>query len=679
MISNMLERIKKQIIRIDECESIGMWNSSAYFMAETRAISESAASTYRSLVSGTKSGVERSAINTWSKSDKLSLIKDYVMHFEHPRFVYPLENVSPATLISTNELAIQMSLPRKSVCGLPVAEHVTFGQEVIVNHKTKRNSDENKTFNMGKVYHLNETIDTPVNLDMNSLTMHTFVTGSTGSGKSNAVYHILDKLTDNKIPYLVIEPAKGEYKTKFKNVNVFGTNPNTDDLLRLNPFSFPVKKVHIQEHIDKLVELFNVCWPMYAAMPAVLKDSVIRAYESSGWNMDESVNKINDYLFPTFKDVLREIDEVVKNADYSGDTSSDYKGALKTRLKSLTNGINGMVFSNREIPSEMLFDTSTIVDLSRVGSSETKSLIMGILVMKLQEHRMSHQTGTDSDLKHVTVIEEAHNLLKKTSTEQGQETANLQGKSVEMITNSIAEMRTYGEGFIIADQAPDLLDTAVIRNTNTKIVLRLPEGKDREIIGKSMALKDDQIQELSKLTTGVAAIYQNNWQEAVLCDIPFFKSINCSTKKKKNVEIISEEKILKKLLDNDLSVKEDLIYSNASGLIRRVLIESIDNEHEEIMDTIYKKASIEFLTDNTFEWENIFKGGESALSDSELINIMMNNADNSKFSSFNKDEKEKICYYACKKKYEPYEREDNGNTFIKAIIKRYQSERMLLE
>jgi hypothetical protein len=147
---------------------------------------------------------------------------------------------------------------------------------------------------------------------------------------------------------------------------------------------------------------------------------------------------------------------------------------------------------------------------------------MGLLVMKLQEYRMS--TGTmNSHLRHVTVLEEAHNLLKRTSTEQSADSSNMLGKSVEMLTNAIAEMRTYGEGFIIADQAPGLLDMAVIRNTNTKIILRLPEYSDRELVGKAIGLNDDQIEELAKLKKGVAAVYQNDWLESVLCQVEKFE------------------------------------------------------------------------------------------------------------------------------------------------------------
>lgn len=177
-----------------------------------------------------------------------------------------------------------------------------------------------------------------------------------------------------------------------------------------------------------------------------------------------------------------------------------------------------MIFSKNELSETDLFDRNVIIDLSRIGSMETKSLFMGLLVLKLQEYRLS-SSGTNENLKHITVLEEAHNLLKRTSFEQSSESSNLIGKSVEMLSNAIAEMRTYGEGFIIADQAPGLLDMSVIRNTNTKIIMRLPDEGDRELVGLSANLNQQQIIELAKIPRGVAAIYQNEWIEPVLCKV----------------------------------------------------------------------------------------------------------------------------------------------------------------
>jgi hypothetical protein len=112
----------------------------------------------------------------------------------------------------------------------------------------------------------------------------------------------------------------------------------------------------------------------------------------------------------------------------------------------------------------------------------------------------------------VTVLEEAHNLLKNTSGSD----SDLIGKSVEMITSTIAEIRTYGEGFIIVDQSPSSVDIAAIKNTNTKIVLRTPEANDREAVGRSMGLTPDQVNEIAKLPSGVAVVYQNDWITPVL-------------------------------------------------------------------------------------------------------------------------------------------------------------------
>jgi uncharacterized membrane protein YedE/YeeE len=523
---NTLERIDSQLKRIDECESVGMWQCAAYFLSDSQETAEMAAGTYKALMKGEKSGVETSAINFWGRKAKQTpMLREYVSNFIHPVFDYRSATssvrVSPASLVSGNELAIQMGLPRKSVCGFPVIEHADFGKEVVTyNADKKKNS-----FILGKVFSMGSETNTEVRLDRDSLTMHTFITGSTGSGKSNTVYEILNQLRSvYRIPFLVVEPAKGEYKNVFGQfADVYGTNPKKSRLLRINPFRFP-SDIHVLEHLDRLVELFNVCWPMYAAMPAILKEAMERAYISAGWDISTSENPKKGEIFPNFADLLEMIERVISESKYSAELKGNYLGSLCTRVRSLTNGLNSLIFTNDDLTDAELFDKNVIVDLSRVGSTETKSLIMGLLVMKLSEYRMT-SGKTNSPLTHVTVLEEAHNLLKRTSTEQSSESSNLLGKSVELLANSIAEMRTFGEGFIIADQSPGFLDMSVIRNTNTKIILRLPEYSDRELVGFAASLDKEQIPELSKLEQGVAAIFQNDWVEPVLvkvskCSLP---------------------------------------------------------------------------------------------------------------------------------------------------------------
>lgn len=529
-IIHTLERLEKQLKRLDECESIGMWDFAAYFLGESAAEAETAASVYRSLVSGNQSGLELSAVNTWTEDHLVRQVSDYVTHFLHPVFVYATPSavseapvlVDATVLSSTAELAIQLGLPRKSIKGLPVIEHASFGQEILVDGPAEKTDQK---ILLGRVNHFGKSTGTEVALDVQSLAMHTFITGSTGSGKSNTIYGMLCELQKHGVHFLVIEPAKGEYKGvfgKMPEVHILGTNPRLGPVLKINPFRF-VPGIHVLEHIDRLVEIFNVCWPMYAAMPAVLKEAILQAYVACGWDLNSSTNLYSEELFPTFADLQKELVSVIHQSGYSEEVKSNYIGSLATRVNSLTNGLSGQIFSADEIDSQILFDGNVIVDLSRVGSAETKALIMGLLVMRLNEYRMVCAQGSNLPLRHVTVLEEAHNLLQKSDVEQSGDQAHVGAKSVEMLANSIAEMRTYGEGFIIADQSPGAIDISAIRNTNTKIIMRLPEEQDRRLAGKAAALRDEQLDEVARLPRGVAVVYQNNWVEPILCSVRKFE------------------------------------------------------------------------------------------------------------------------------------------------------------
>ena len=607
-ISHALKVLEEQMKRFEKGTAMGMWEFAAYVLSEDQNIANNVAHTYLALTQGEESFMSQSSVNLWrgdlgESSGDAEEIVAYLRELRHPLFglnpnllladstfnVYP-SIVTPTVPLTGQELAFSLNFPRKSIPGLPILECAEFGRNIA---KFDEEDVTNKMLHLGDIFHMYHKEDVPVNLRQNSLASHVFVTGSTGSGKSNTIYQLLNEGRNNGLKFLVVEPAKGEYKHVFGNhddVSVYGTNPQLTPLLRLNPFSFP-KEIHILEHLDRLVEIFNVCWPMYAAMPAVLKKAVEQSYQDCGWNLLESTNPYGR-LYPNFNDIADNIKTIIDSSEYDDENKGAYKGALLTRIESLTNGINGLIFSNDELTNEHLFDSNVIVDLSRVGSTETKSLLMGILVLKLQEYRMANG-DMNAELKHITVLEEAHNLLKCTSTEQMAESANLLGKSVEMLANAIAEMRTYGEGFIIADQAPGLMDLSVIRNTNTKIIMRLPDFSDRDLVGKSANLNDDQIIELAKLPKGVAAVYQNEWIQPVLCkvekveyDSNTFQNtfVGSATPKSFKVDNVKSV-ILDYLITNWMSegnhidyssVSELIVNSNISSKIKRLLMEVND-------------------------------------------------------------------------------------------------------
>jgi len=514
-ISELNDKLMRYLKWLNKSKNYGVFDCCTYIVSGSASTNLFVAGQYQALIQSYGESEQPISINTWTKENNVEAIRNSLLHLVHPSFESGTADTTFSTAIrlSSNELSKQMSFPKKSILGVSVANHASFGIEVV----RKSSLSNGSLVRVGEIQHMSKTTGQPVLLDLQSLASHTFLAGTNGSGKSNTVFKLLEELQRLKLPFMVIEPAKGEYKNLFGNdsdVMVYGTNPKKTRLLNINPFWFN-DDVTVHEHIDKLIEIFNASWSMSAAMPAVLKASIENAYKSIGWNLKTS-ECLGEKKFPTVKDVLGEFNKKMKTTAFSEEVKGNYVGALSTRMESLCNGIYEEIFMGEDIGDEALFDSNVLIDLSRVGASETKSMIMGFLVVRLQEYRMKKE-ALNLPLQHITVLEEAHHLLRRTSAAQSDEGTNMLGKSVEMISNMIAEMRSFGEGFMIVDQSPGLLDMSVMRNTNTKIIMRLLENSDRELVGNTIGLSTEQKAELSRLTTGVCAIYQKEWLEPVLC------------------------------------------------------------------------------------------------------------------------------------------------------------------
>ena len=529
-IMELLKVLSARIERMQHIESRGGFDCAAYFVTGDNSTALTVANMYRSLLGRGNSLGQNNAINVWSEPNMVTGLCEYLKRMEHPLFHFEKKPGYPtftaSSLVAVDEFPMYASLPRKSLNGLPVALRAEFARDII-----STSDDDSDRIEIGNIFHMGKTEVNKVFISKNDLSGHMFVCGSTGMGKSNFCYGLIDALHKKDVRFMVIEPAKGEYRHVFggcEDVLTFGTNPNLAPLLKINPFSFP-KGIHVNEHISRLLEIFNSCWPMYAAMPEVMKEGIETIYKRCGYDLITGrlygqSGRDTKRKFPTFADLLNILPDIIKSSEFSGEVKGNYIGSLVTRVKSLTDGLYGCIFTENEIDNRTLFEENVLVDLSRVGSGEMKALIMGVMVMKLQEYRMC-TAEMNTPLSHVTVLEEAHHLLKS-NTSSSAEGVNLRAMSLEMITNAIAEMRTYGEGFIIADQSPAMMDLSVIRNTNTKVVFKLPENSDRVAVGSAMSLSDVRINELSRLERGVAAIYQSNWDNAVLSKIRYFDSWN---------------------------------------------------------------------------------------------------------------------------------------------------------
>ena len=240
-----LDILDKQLERLQNGRPFGLWSVATYFVANDPTTAQQLSNIYRGSIIGEESGLETCTINTWKEENKDSVKKiiEYLENSLHPRFDFNSLDVSAGSVVNSKELAIHLSLPQSSVPGIIVQECASFARNVF---STKNNTNE---IHLGEIVHLGQISKLPVNLDIDELTKHVFVTGTTGSGKSNTMYLILQGLLDKakndeekKLKFLVIEPAKGEYKHVFGNkpgVSVYGSNPNINQLLRINPFEFP--------------------------------------------------------------------------------------------------------------------------------------------------------------------------------------------------------------------------------------------------------------------------------------------------------------------------------------------------------------------------------------------------------------------------------------------------------
>ncbi len=560
--SLLMTQIDAQIERVQQAKSFGGWEVAAYFVAEHTETSLALSSQFLALTRGQSSGVESYAFNTWNNEniENRNEVLTSLSNLQHPKIAVGqvasglnISSVTPAIFATGQEMALQLSLPRRSTDGVSVIDAPAFGRSIKTLEVNTQETTKQKVINLGEIRHLWENQGKEINIELNRLCYHTLITGTTGVGKTTTIMNMIAQIHRYKIPFMVIEPAKGEYvsllglSTSKNKVSHLVAGRNTANALKINPFIFP-EGIDLTDHIDRITNVFNAAFSMYGAMPQILEEAIFASYEQLGWDTVTSQSVFSAKQYPTIMTVLAQIPKVVEALGYSAQVSGDFVGALTARLRSLSRGSLGMTLicqANEETTYHDLFETSNVIDLSSMGSPDKRALVMGLMFMRLYEHRLANGLPETSDLRHLMVLEEAHVLLKKTSTAQSQETSNTAGLAVESFSNALAEMRAYGQGFMVADQSASALDDSVLKNTNIKIVMRAPYEADRIALGGSLALNEEQTNQLSKLENHTAVVHQSNWLEPVLCRI-------------KKVDIKKVEPITK--TENDTKQQGDLTY-----------------------------------------------------------------------------------------------------------------------
>lgn len=361
---------------------------------------------------------------------------------------------------------------------------------------------------------------------VNDFTRHTLVTGFTGSGKTNTVLFLLNQLwKQQKIPFLVIEAAKKEYRALsnangFEKLLVFTLGDETVSPFRFNPFEL-LLGARVEAHIGRLQACFDAALPQFGILPSLIAETLEEIYKEKNWKLtDRHDHPDESRTFPTMRDMLRVVIRTVEGRGYNGEMRDNIRAASAGRISSLLRGSRGRMFGcQRSFPADKIFNSPVVLELNDLNEDD-KALTMMFLLMWLREYRELHPSPR---LQHLTVIEEAHNVVGNVVPVGNTEiSADTKAKAVSSFSTMLAEVRSYGEGILISDQSPEKLAPDALRNTNLHISHQLRDRHDREAIARAMIMDEEQQNYLGKLRIGEAAIFKAEMEKATFIHIPEF-------------------------------------------------------------------------------------------------------------------------------------------------------------
>ena len=498
--------LEHEIERLDQASASGQWRVDVYFGASAYDEAQRLAALLTATLGGKESRPDPLRASLCSKNGH------YLTEF--------------STLLSSTELSLMIQFPREEVPGYAISDFVRFDVDFRIGGRDKAHPYE-KMIELGHIQH-NEADAAPYQIRLSDLTRHAVVLGVTGSGKTTTIMNLLGHLADAAVPFLIIEPAKTEYRAlrprlaKQADVRIYTLGNETIAPFRLNPFEFETDdtpgNASLVNHIDFLKAVFNAAFILYAPMPYILEIALHEIYEEKGWDLSSGLNtrlpkwaERHFYpIFPTLTDLYHKIEDVVNRFHYDPHTEQTVKGGLKARIGSMRIGSKGqMLDTARGMSMQQLLAHPTILEMEHIGSDDEKTFLMGMLLAKLYEYRRLQAASgpIKPGLQHVLVFEEAHRLLKNTETQVDTESSNMRAQAIEVFTNMLSEVRAYGQGVLVAEQIPSKLAPDVLKNTNLKIAHRLVAQDDRMSVGQSMNLNAEQMNHLGTLATGMAALY----------------------------------------------------------------------------------------------------------------------------------------------------------------------------
>ena len=363
------------------------------------------------------------------------------------------------------------------------------------------------------------------------LTKHALVAGVPGSGKTNTLMALAHQVRHtHQVPYLILEPAKREYRGLLRidpDLTVFSPGRVQSGVPRgrapgfqINPFEIP-RGVPLAEHMANLQTAFEGAVPLFVPLPALVERAMLAVYRRWGWALD-SVSlgtREESRPWPTMSQFVAALSEAAEQSGYAGENMSTLRGAIDTRFRRLTRGesLVGDVFDCEAstLAPESWLVQSAVIELESLGPSYANFLTL--LLLSLLREVLGVRPS--KKLRHLLVLEEAHNLIGPQALSTGGDNANPKDAATAYVVKLLAEVRALGQGIVIADQLPSVLAPEVLKNTGLKLCHRLLAQDDRQMMGGTMMASEANLEAIGLLAPGQALVFHEALQRPVFARI----------------------------------------------------------------------------------------------------------------------------------------------------------------
>lgn len=314
------------------------------------------------------------------------------------------------------------------------------------------------------------------------LLRHILILGSTGSGKTNHAFHVMQRAfrePKGRLTCFVID-VKREYralKSIFAQelvVLAVGEEP----LLSFNPL-IPPASVQAEFWDRGFADVFTKSYGLSEPSRRIMLDSLFRLREGQ----KEA---------PT----LRELEAEVSRFPAASPRETSSKRSLESRLHLINTGpIGASLNSSSRLMLERMEGKVVVFEVGRVDSLRDQRFVAEAILLFLWYYDKFHPVEEEETLRRLIVVEEAHRYLseERPSAQRGDRT---------LLELAVAEARRYGWGFVIVDQMPLLLSRYVWDNMGTIIAHRLSNLESLEVTVDAMGgnpLRKDGRPEDSKL------------------------------------------------------------------------------------------------------------------------------------------------------------------------------------